>query len=162
MVSPSVGFFKVNFDAYWVNEYIDMACEIDIRDHRGKFYAGICKVGPQVTSAEVAECIAAREMVLFVLQASFRNIILECDNLGVVNAIRDNEDGLGLAGAVLADINKVRIDFNSFCVSFVTRTGNTIAYALARRARSDFVCEMSLEEPPDWQLNVLLFDCNSI
>lgn len=67
---------------------------------------------------------------MFVFEASFRNIILEDDNLGVINAIRDNKDGLGSAGAVVANIRRARNDSTSFFVSFVKRTDNTVAHTL--------------------------------
>lgn len=51
------------------------------------FYEGLSKIGCKVSSAKVAELVAPLEASNFAVNAGFRNIILEGDNLGVMNAI---------------------------------------------------------------------------
>lgn len=44
-------------------------------------------MGGNAAYADVGELIAAREVVTFVVEVGFRDIMLECHNLGVINAI---------------------------------------------------------------------------
>lgn len=72
-----------------------------VRDHMGGFFSGLSKVGCKVSSTEISELVAAREVLSFAWEAGFRDVILEGDNLSVMNAIRANEFGLLSRGHLL-------------------------------------------------------------
>ena len=151
---PLVSLYKVNFDAAWAKDHNEVEIEVVIHDHTCDFYAGLSKNDCKVSSAEAAKLVAALEAINFAVDAGFRNILLEGDNLGVINAIR--EDGLDSRGAIVVDIIRASLFCNSLQFSFVKRDENSLAYSLAKFARfiSDFI--VWLEDPPDW-LNVVLF-----
>ena len=155
---PPVGLYKVNFDAAWAKDHSEGGIGVVIRDHSGSFLAGLSKSGCRVSSAEAAELVAAYEAINFAVDAGFRNFLLEGDNIGVMNAIRCNEDGLGSGGAIVADIVKACLSCASLSFCFVKREGNCVAHQLAKYARSilDFV--VWLEDPPSWLNDVLSRD----
>ena len=78
-------FFKVNFDASWSVETKKVGIGLVVQDYRGEFYAGMSKLGNIVASAETVELVAAREALNFALDAGFRDIILEGNNLSIIN-----------------------------------------------------------------------------
>lgn len=72
---PPNGVFKVNFEASWSKDQKIVCIGVVIRDFRGEFYAKMSKVGSSVAFAEVAELVAARESMIFAVEARFRDII---------------------------------------------------------------------------------------
>lgn len=75
---------KVNFDASWKKDQPFVGIVIVIRNYGGDFYAAMCWLGP------CAEFLAAHEAVYFALNAGFRHIVIEGDNLSVI------KDGLSI------------------------------------------------------------------
>lgn len=65
--------------------------------------AGMSCVRPWVLSAEVVEFIVVGKTFFLAFDVGFRDIVLECDNFCVINAIRLKEEGIVEAGAVVAD-----------------------------------------------------------
>lgn len=57
-----------------------------IRDYISEFYAGMRKWGSRVASAEAAELVAVQDVNIFVTDVGFKDMMLEGDNLGVINA----------------------------------------------------------------------------
>ena len=102
--APPVELFKVNFDASWVKEQNDVKIGAMIRDYRGEFFASMSKLGGKVALVEAAEFVATREAIMFAVDADFRDIVLEGDNLGVINAIWQDEEAMSSAGAIVANI----------------------------------------------------------
>lgn len=88
----------------------------------------------------MAQLVAAREAILFAVEAGSREIIFEGDNIGVVNAIREYEDGLVSVWVIIVDIGKVSGNCSKFSCSFIKREGNGVARLLARFANSIFDC----------------------
>lgn len=138
MGSAPVGLFKINFNAAWVRDNKEVDIGVVIRDHMGEFYAGLSKGGCKALSAENAELEAAREAVTFALEAGFRKIILERDNITVINAIRISEFGFASVSAVVADIIKMGLSCNKVSFYLVTRYSNFVAHHLAKYASSVF------------------------
>lgn len=65
-----------------------------IRVLTGDFYAGLSKIGCKVSLVEAVELVAVLEVINFAMDAGFRNILLEGDNLEVTNAIQTKDDDL--------------------------------------------------------------------
>ncbi|KAL3514832.1 hypothetical protein ACH5RR_027549 [Cinchona calisaya] len=60
---PSIGQYKINFDGAVFKEQGAIGVEVDIRDHDGKFIAGVSKLIRGPCEAVVAEALAAREAI---------------------------------------------------------------------------------------------------
>lgn len=74
----------------------------------------------------------AQEAVLFVVDANFRDLIFERDNLNIINANRSNGDGLSLTGVIVADISSVNCSCKRLACSFVKQEGNIVAPLVGR------------------------------
>lgn len=55
-------------------------------------------------SVEESELVARFKAIKFALDTGFRNLVLKGDNLPVMNALRNIEDGLGLDRVIVVDI----------------------------------------------------------
>ena len=55
-------------------------------------------MGPKVESAELAEFFAAKEAIIFALNAGFQEIIVERDCRAVIQAVRAREEGVSSGG----------------------------------------------------------------
>ena len=161
-VAPPANYFKVNFDASWSKDDCIVGIGVVVRDHMGEFFAGMTKVGEKASSAEVAELVAAREAIVFAVEAGFSNLVLEGDNLVVMNSLQSSKDDLASGGTIVADIINLRALCPSIEFTFVKREGNSVAHEFAKFARSisDFV--VWLEDPPIWVEGLLYSDASFI
>lgn len=65
-----------------------------------EFYAALSKRGGTVSSAEVAELVAALEAIKFALDAGFRDVELEGNKIAMRNAIELEGDKIAVMNAI--------------------------------------------------------------
>ena len=159
-VATHVNFFKVNFDASWSKVDCNVRIGVVVRDHKGEFYAAMSKVGVRVDSAEVAELVVAREVLVFAIEVGFLDTMLEGDNMVVMQSLRSNIDGLASGGTILTDMINLRALCNILYFSFVKGEGNSVAHSFAKFDISIFDYVVWLEDPPIWVEELLYSDVN--
>ncbi|KAL2935796.1 hypothetical protein RDABS01_018914 [Bienertia sinuspersici] len=127
---PPMGWVKVNTDANVITgEKVSIGAVI--RDEKGALKAfGVKVVGP--ASVEIAKAEAARYGLMLARRLGFLRIILECDAIGVINAINSKKQGETPIFLLFEDIQSYIRCFDDFLCSHVKRTGNTVAHLVAR------------------------------
>ena len=110
----------------------------------------------------MAEFVVVCEALAFAIDARFREVILEGDNLAVISAIQVGEDGVSFGGVCVADIGRLRLPCTWLDIAFMKREGNFVAHEFARHARSLSDFYVWLEEQPDWVVETLYQDSNDI
>ncbi|KAL2932984.1 hypothetical protein RDABS01_016103 [Bienertia sinuspersici] len=144
---PSQGWVKVNTDAHVING-VKVCLGVAIRDNMGSLKAvGVKQCNP--TSVEIAEAEAARYNIELAYRLGFRDIILECDAISVINAISSNAVGSAPIYLVYNDILRLKNQFDNFACKHVKRSGNAIAHIIARwdiYGCNEYVCMSSFPQ----------------
>lgn len=135
---PPQNVFKVNFDAAWLNNQTEFGIGVVVSNHSGDFYAGMSKVGTKAASAELAEFFAAKEALIFAIEAGSREAVVEGDCKAVINAIRALEEGVSSGGVIVVDIARIGRMCYILNFSFVRREGHGVAHFFAKFARTIF------------------------
>lgn len=94
----------------------------------------------------------------FAINAGFRYIILEGDNVTIVNAFKANEDDFTLGDAIVADISIVSMLCRVSSFLFVKWGENFVAHALAKLVKTVNNFIVWLEDPPSWIKEPFSFD----
>ena len=102
------------------------------------------------TSTKVLEVLAARRAVQFVLELGFEHSMFEGDAVTVIKALADGNCSIPSFGHIVKDIESISGLLQTKSFSHVRREGNTVAHALAQRARLSFPILIWMEDvPPD-------------
>ena len=101
-------------------------------------------------SIEVLEVLATRRAVQFTLELGFAHAIFEGDAEIVTKALAEGNSSLHSIGHIVKDIESISGLLQTKSFSHVRRQGNTVAHALAQRARLSFPVLIWMEDvPPD-------------
>lgn len=101
-------------------------------DGMGKvLVAAVKKVGAN-WSVEMAEAGAALYGVQLTRRLGYERVVLECDALNVVHAIKTKEEGVAPIFLFYEDIHGISAHFELFICIHVQRAGNTAAHLVAR------------------------------
>lgn len=120
------------------------------RDGEGKCLGWQIRCFSGQPPAVVGEARAAYEGVQWALEKGWSGIILQGDNLEVLTAVQNRvEDDLLPYGVFISSILSSSHLFSSFSSSFIKRTGNMLAHALAHFSISPLVCLDDVELPAD-------------
>ncbi|KAL2899514.1 Glucose-1-phosphate adenylyltransferase, partial [Bienertia sinuspersici] len=87
----------------------------------------VIAAGVEITKAE-----ATRYGVELAYRLGFRDIILECDAISVINAISSNSAGSTPIFLVYNDILRLKTQFDNFACKHVKRSRNAVAHLIAR------------------------------
>nr|POE55080.1 hypothetical protein CFP56_26661 [Quercus suber] len=80
---PSGSAYKLNVDATMFTGMDASGFGAVVRNEKGEVMAALAGKGPHVQDSEEAEALACRRTVEFAMEAGFREIILEGDNVNV-------------------------------------------------------------------------------
>ncbi|KAJ9145958.1 hypothetical protein P3X46_028283 [Hevea brasiliensis] len=141
---------KVNFDAAIDVRRNKGAIAVVVRDSNEKPLDWVCKFYDFIIDPLVLESLACREATQFAINRGFDSVIVEGDSLGVINALKERKDTfipLSIQ-AVIHDVKKLTRSFNSVSFSFVKRSCNHAAHALATKFLSDasFSCNLVAQQ----------------
>ncbi|XP_048493311.1 uncharacterized protein LOC125493829 [Beta vulgaris subsp. vulgaris] len=129
--SPAAGWLKVNFDAH-LSDNGEIGMGAVMRDSSGVVkFAATKRVGAR-WDATLAEAMAARFVVEVTLRLGYDHVIFEGDALVVVQAVKNNVDGMAPLFRVFYDIRRFIQNFVAFSFLHVKRAGNVVAHLLAR------------------------------
>lgn len=107
------GLYKINFDAAVDLERRCCGVGVVIRDSRGEFYAGLCKLCKYIMSVDMVKFNASFIGLGFALEVGFRGVMLEGDSLTVITSLWNGQIELVKAGVIVADT----LDLSNLCSS---------------------------------------------
>lgn len=112
--------------------------------------------------SEEVDVLAFRKAVEFAMEARFRDLILEGDNVNVMKSLMVPKSNYGSLGHIYEDIRGMVMGLRYVSVSCVKRESNFVAHSLAMFARQVDHDIIWLEESPLPDLDALHFDNNDI
>ncbi|KAK9986551.1 hypothetical protein SO802_031502 [Lithocarpus litseifolius] len=155
---PTGYFYKINVDAAVFAEMNASGFGVVVRNERAEVLASLVAKGPPVQNSEEAELLACRKALEFAVDAGFMDVVLEGDSLNVMQAISTGRANRSRLGHIYEDIQCLAAGFRSYSVSFVKRSANGVAHALARFAKYVDDELVWLEEAPPPALEALSHD----
>ena len=127
--------WKINFDGAMFNESSEAGIGVVVRNSVGKVKAALAEKIKKPPSVEVLELLAARRAALFSEDLGLDKVTFEGGLEQVMKALQWGGWDFALGGHLIRDFLCIVNSFVSISVSHVCRQGNTIAHALAQRAR---------------------------
>jgi hypothetical protein len=109
-----------------------------IRDHNGAFLATCGERIDEVITLELAEALAVRRAVSFILEEGYSRVIVGSDCLAVVQRITSPHPDRSFCGPVIEDVKIMARSFESCVFRHVYHVLNIVAHNLAKS------CEFSL------------------
>ena len=109
-------------------------------------------------TVEILELLAARRTVSFTAESGYDKFVCEGDSESVVNSLRRSGMENSRGGHLIKDIVSLSNSLVSISFAHVRRQGNTVAHALAQRARQNFSSHIWLECVPTDILSFVLED----
>ncbi|XP_057444171.1 uncharacterized protein LOC130736352 [Lotus japonicus] len=143
---PVAGLFKVNFDASMKDSH-DAGLGFIARNSHGEVLAAATMVTGPVQNPVLAEALAFRWALGLAAELGLQRVWFESDFLALVQAWERHDSGFSHLYTVVRDCRLLLSNFDAFEFSFVRRTGNCAADALARLA-FHFGCIVWIEEDP--------------
>jgi ribonuclease HI len=131
------------------------------RDALG-FRGAWAKVYAGVRDPFMAETLALRDVIVFAHARGFQRVVFETDSQELVRCWLARSKERSLVAPILEEINTVKDNFISFSLVFQGREGNKVAHACARLACARNVTQEWLGVCPDFLLDSILADCNSM
>lgn len=143
---PAAGIFKVNFDASLLQSH-EAGFGFIARNKEGEVLAAATSTMGPVLSSVLAEALALRWALGLAKELGFRRIWVETDCLVLYNYWERREGGFSHLETVVKDCRLLLCSFDVFTFTFVRRTGNSVADALAKLAFR-LGCLVLIEEAP--------------
>jgi hypothetical protein len=103
-----------------------------ILDDQGWCLSGFCEHQNDVTSPELAECLAMGRAIQFAQAEGHQHIILASDYLSVVQRLTDSALDRSTLGGVITDIKRIVTSFSSCIFRHISRGLNSVAHLLGR------------------------------
>ena len=154
--APAMGRLKINSDAAMFDDG-KVGIGGVVRDAEGDVLMATCVVMEGGGEVDIAEGLAARHSLQVALDAGFRCVILESDNLKLISHLISGKEENNSFGFIISDILWLCMSFLSISFSHVCREGNRVAHKLAHISKNFNGMRVWLEEVPD----EVLADVNS-
>ncbi|KAM6542729.1 hypothetical protein CsatB_007176 [Cannabis sativa] len=107
-------------------------------------------------SAEVVEALGFKEALNWIKSTNWQNVELETDSLLTVQAIRSKQKMSSIFGLIIQDCCHLLSTLPNVKISFIKRSANRVAHAIARHSRFSSGC--SIFEQTVWaDLQALLY-----
>ena len=132
--APQAGFVKVNFDGAVFGELNKSGVGVVIRDNNGAVLASCSEKLTQAYKAEETETLAAQKALMFAHELGFQRVTLEGDALGLIQALKSQEQNLSPLGLLVEDVKLYSNHFQRVLYSHVKRNGNSVAHNLTKHA----------------------------
>ena len=146
---PDPYFYKINFDAA-VFQASNLACVgVIARDNRGDPIRALTMPIPFRQSVAELEGLACQRAVQFALEIGLNQVVLEGDSVTVIEALKNGSGQFASYGNVLDDIRSQLAGFQYVEFSYSSRVCNSVADALAKKAKSSVGLQVWLEDLPD-------------
>ena len=109
-----------------------------VRNARGEVLAALSEKIPYPRSMDFVEVLTTRRAVLFIVELGMSQSVFEGDSKVVYKALKAADVGHSSIGQYVKDIMLIVGSLQTFSFSHITRQGNCVAHALAKRARFSF------------------------
>ena len=100
------------------------------------------------------EALACQRVVQFALEIGLNQVVIEGDSVTVIEALKNGSGQFASYGNVLDDIRSQLAGFQYVEFSYTSRVCNSVADALAKKAKSGVGLQVWLEDLPD---DIVLF-----
>ena len=151
------GFMKVNFDGAVFDDANKLGVGVVVRDSYGAVLASCSKKIFQAYKAEVTEALTVGKAFSFA-RVGFPNVILEGDALGLIQALKSQEQNPCPLGLLVEDVKIYSSRFQRVLYSHVKRNSNSVAHYLARHVISIPDFQVWMEDVPSHIVSVLHSD----
>ena len=155
---PNAGSVKTNYDGAMFGESDNAGIGVVIRNCEGQALAAFSEKIAKPPTVEILELLAARRAISFTAESGYDKFVCEGDSESVVNSLRGSGMENSRGGHLIKDIVSLSNSLVSISFAHVRRQGNTVAHALAQRARQNFSSQIWLECVPTDILSFVLED----
>ena len=133
---PSMGeMYKKNFDGAVFVESRDAGIGVVIQNSNGEVVVALSEKIIYLNSVEVLEALAARRAAQFAVEVGICQSVFEGDSEVVCNTLKAANGGHPSIGQFVKDFLSIVSSLKTFSFSHTRRQGNSVAHALAKRAR---------------------------
>lgn len=129
---PQVGLVKINFDGAICSEANMSGIGVVIRDDKGAVLASCSEKIPRACKADEIEALAAMKPLSFAFELGFWSAILDGDSLGLIQALKSEEQSLAPTGLLIEDVKMFANNYVRLLYSHIKRNGNRVAHSLAK------------------------------
>ena len=147
--APARPRYKANFDEALFKSSNSTGLGVIIRDTNGVVIGALSTRVPLPQSVAMVEALACRRAVQFAIEIGLHEVIFEGDAAVVINAISKGLANQSLYGHIVDDVlgQASLLHFSNFC--YVPRSCNSVANALAKRAKAGPELQVWLEDCPE-------------
>ena len=142
-------YHKVNFDAAMFREAHLAGISVVVQDWRGEFVGALSSSMLLTHSVVEMEALACRKAIEFAAEIGLQRVIFEGDSAMVINALNQNNVGLSSYSVVIEDIRSLALVFESCVFAHTSRVCNSVADAIAKKAKAFRSALVWLNGPPD-------------
>lgn len=158
---PETDVFKVNFEGVVFPESQKIGVGIVIRDSEGQIMVALSEKlrGPRIQKPEVVEAFAARRAIIFAREhCRLHQVVLEGDCQMLMQALQTGDSNSVLIGHLVADVRHHTVSFKRCNFTFVSKSCNRVAHALAQYARNVKSFQVWMEDLPPLAIPLALKD----
>ena len=130
--APATGFVKVNFDGAIFGDSSMSGVGVVIRDTNGAVLASCAEKIGHAYKADETEALAALKALTLAHELGFQNVVLEGDALGLIQALKSQEQNLSPWGLLVEDVKVYGTKFRRLLYSHIKRNDNSVAHNLAK------------------------------
>ena len=159
---PPLNSYKTNFDGAMFNESNEAGIGVVIRNCKGEIMVALSEKIQKPQSVVALEMLAARRAVLFARECGIQQSSFKGDSEFVINSLRHGELLHSSIGYLLKDTMSYASSLQSFSFSHVSRQGNYVAHALAKREKLSFSIVVWMESVPPYINSFVMLDILSI
>ena len=146
---PEPYYYKINFDAVVFQASNLASVGVIARDNRGDPIGALTMPIPFRQSVTELEALACQRAVQFALETGLNQVVIEGDSVTIIEALKNGSGQFASYGNVLDDIRSQFAGFQYVEFSYTSRVCNSVANALAKKAKSGVGLQVWLEDLPD-------------
>ncbi|KAK8595063.1 hypothetical protein V6N13_015972 [Hibiscus sabdariffa] len=139
---------KINVDAGFRSLSQEASTGVVIRDCNGNILGASYRVYSPLSSVFTAEALACLHGLLFALDLSFKNVIMESDTRSVIFGILSSTSDSSDIRPFMIDIKHLALRFHECYFRFTPRISNKVAHALANHGFKKNVDLFWIEDAP--------------
>ena len=144
---PDLHCLKINFDIA-VFHRSSLAGIVVVRNNAGEVEGALSSSIPMAQSVADLEALACLKAVQFALELGITRVVFEGDSAVVINAVLHGAGAIASFSNILDDIRMLSAVFQFVDFVFVSHRCNTVADALARKAKLIVRAQVWLHEVP--------------
>lgn len=155
---PDQHCYKANYDGAIFKSTNTAGLGAVIRDSHGDILGAISIRVPLPHSVPEVEALACRYAVSFAIDLGLHKVIFEGDLAIITQAINSSQSSPALYGHIVDDIIHLTSQLRSHSFCQVSRSGNKVADAFAKKARVGLECKIWVDDIPGDIMPLALFD----